>query len=136
MSGIVKTRCFYSFSINSQSELKKFSAPSLDIYRDKLAMKFNKGFMMDCLSWGSHNFLWKTVIWTRLFFKHHRVLSLKIKIKPFFFYQGFLSRTMTTHRTAGVGRGSSFIPLYHFHPLTNIQTFISNFAREMTIRYF
>ena len=42
----------------------------------------------------------------------------------FFFYQGFLSRTLPTHRTAGEGRGPSFIPLYHFHSLTNIQTFI------------
>ena len=38
----------------------------------------------------------------------------------FFFYQGFLSQTLTTHRTAGEGRGPSFIPLYQFHPLTNI----------------
>ena len=53
----------------------------------------------------------------------------------FFFYQGFLSRTLTTHRTAGQGR-DHLIPLYHFHPLTNIQTFICNFAREMTITYF
>ena len=56
--------------------------------------------------------------------------------KTFFFHQGFLSRTLTTHRTAGEGRGPSFIPLYHFHPLTNIQTFICNFACEMTITYF
>ena len=54
----------------------------------------------------------------------------------FFFYQGFLSRTLTIHRTAGEGKGPSFIPLYHFHPLTNIQTFICNFACEMTITYF
>ena len=54
----------------------------------------------------------------------------------FFFYQGFLSRTLTTHRTAGEGRGPSFIPLYHSHPLTNIQTYICNFACEMTITYF
>ena len=54
----------------------------------------------------------------------------------FFFYQDFLSQTLTTHRTAGEGRGPSFIPLYHFHPLTNIQTFICNFARGMTIIYF
>ena len=40
-----------------------------------------------------------------------------------------------THRTAGEGRGPSFIPLYHFHPLTNIQTFICSFACEMTITY-
>ena len=50
----------------------------------------------------------------------------------FFFYQSFLSRTLTAHRTAEEGRGPSF-PLYHFHPLTNIQTFMCNFAREMTI---
>ena len=41
-----------------------------------------------------------------------------------FFYQGFLSRTLATHSIAGEGRGPSFIPLYQFHPLTNIQTFI------------
>ena len=41
----------------------------------------------------------------------------------FFFCQKFLSRKLTTHMTAGEGRGPSFIPLYHFHPLTNIQTF-------------
>ena len=49
---------------------------------------------------------------------------------------GFLSRTLTTYRTAGEGRRPSFIPLYHFHPLTNIQTFTCNFACEMTITYF
>ena len=51
----------------------------------------------------------------------------------FFFYQGFLSQTLTIHRTAGEGRGPSFIPLYHFHPLTNIETLICNFACEMNI---
>ena len=50
----------------------------------------------------------------------------------FFFCQGFLSRTQSTHRTAGEGRRPSFIPLYHYHPLTNIQAFICNFACEMT----
>ena len=54
----------------------------------------------------------------------------------FFFYQGFLSRTLITHRTAGEGRGPPFIPPCHFHPLTNIQTFICNFAREMTTTCF
>ena len=57
-------------------------------------------------------------------------------INIFFFYQGFLSRTLTTHRTAGEGRGPFFISLYHFHPLTNIQTFICNFACEMTTHIF
>ena len=54
----------------------------------------------------------------------------------FLFYQGFLSQTLMIHRTAWEGRGLSFIPLYHFHPLTNIETFICNFACEMTITYF
>ena len=53
-----------------------------------------------------------------------------------FFYQGFLSQTLMTHRTAGEGRAPSFVPLYHFHPLMNIQTFICNFACETTITYF
>ena len=53
-------------------------------------------------------------------------------LQGFFFYQGFLSRTLTTQWTVGEGRGSYFIPLYHFHLLTNIQTFMCNFAREMT----
>ena len=52
-----------------------------------------------------------------------------------FFYQGFL-QTLTIHRTVGEGRGPSFIPLYHFHPLTNIETFICNFSYEMTITHF
>ena len=49
----------------------------------------------------------------------------------FFFYQGLLSQTLTIHRTAGERRGPTFIPLYHFHSLTNIETFICNFACEM-----
>ena len=43
---------------------------------------------------------------------------------------------MTIHRIAGEGRRPSFIPLYHFYPLTNIQTFICNFACEKTVTYF
>ena len=65
----------------------------------------------------------------------HLYADFKVRT-AFCFYQGFLSLTLTTHRTAGKGRGPSFILLYHFHPLTNIQTFICNFAYEMTITYF
>ena len=54
----------------------------------------------------------------------------------FFFLSGFSSHTLTIHRTAGEGSGPSFISLYPFHPLTNIETFICNFACEMTITYF
>ena len=39
--------------------------------------------------------------------------------KVFFFYQGFLSQTLTTHRTAGEGRGPSYstlqLPPAHEH---------------------
>ena len=52
----------------------------------------------------------------------------------FFFYQGFLSLTLTIQRIEG--RGPAFIPLYHFDPLTNIERFVWNFACEMTITYF
>ena len=70
------------------------------------------------------------------FLEHKYSFNIKTYNICFFFYQGFLSRTLTTDRTAGEGRGPSFIPLYHFHLLTNIQTFICNFAGEMTITYF
>ena len=63
-----------------------------------------------------------TVNWT---WKEHVFL--------FFFYQNFLLQGLMIHRTAGEGRGPSFIPLYHFHLLTNIQVFICTFACEMTI---
>ena len=53
----------------------------------------------------------------------------------FVFLSGFSSQTLTIHSTAGEGRGPSFIPLYHFHPLTNIETFICNFARSVYIWY-
>ena len=70
-------------------------------------------------------------------YKHFlRSGQLVFQILIFFFYQGFLSQTPANHRTTGEGRGPSFIPLCHFHPLTNIQTFICNFACQMTIPYF
>ena len=70
---------------------------------------------------------------------HRQTSSVRWYIVCFIFiifYQSFLSQTLMTHRTAGKGRGPSFIPLYHFHPLTNIQTFICNFACEMTSHIF
>ena len=56
--------------------------------------------------------------------------------KTFFFLSEFSSQTLTIHRTGGEGRGPCFIPLYHLNPLTNIETFICNFACETTITYF
>ena len=47
-----------------------------------------------------------------------------IYIKTCIFYQGFLSRTLTTQGTAGEARGPSF----YSTPLTNIQTFILQFC--------
>ena len=53
-----------------------------------------------------------------------------------FFLSGFLSQTLIIYRTAREGMGPAFIPLFHFHLLTNIETFICNLACEMTISYF
>ena len=50
--------------------------------------------------------------------------------------QGFISLTQTTHGTTGEGGGLSFILLFHFQPLSNIQKIICNYACEMTITYF
>ena len=58
--------------------------------------------------------------------------KMKFSIKDFFFsirvfFHGHW------HLTGQQGKGGDhLIPLCHFHPLKNIQTFICNFAREMT----
>ena len=55
----------------------------------------------------------------------------------FFSIRVFFTDTDDSQESRGMeGKGPSFIPLYHFLPLTNIETFISNFACEMTITYF
>ena len=56
--------------------------------------------------------------------------------KDIFFLSGFSSQTLTIYRTTGEGRKPSFIPFHHFHPLTNIETFICNFACDMATRTF
>ena len=63
------------------------------------------------------------VIW----FDKSSILFL-FSIRVFFFL-----RTLITQGTAQEGRGLYCIPLYHLHPLTDIQAFICNFEREMTI---
>ena len=51
------------------------------------------------------------------------------KVTKLFFYLGFLSEALAIHRI--VGEGTILDPLYHFHSLTNIQTFIcSLFIRD------
>ena len=69
-------------------------------------------------------------------FKFLRIADKQLFLIKFFFLSGFSSQTLTIHRIAGEGRGPSFTSFYHFHPLTNIETFICDFACEMTITYF
>ena len=66
--------------------------------------------------------------------KRKEVFSVN-KDWSFFSINGFLSQTLTNQRTERKGRGPSFIPLCHFHPLMNIEKFICNFAFEMAITY-
>ena len=54
----------------------------------------------------------------------------------FFFCQGFLSQTLTVDRTAAEGRGASFISLYHFHPITNIEIFFATLHVRWPSRIF
>ena len=65
-------------------------------------------------------------------------LKLMVKGKSFFFFFSIGVFFHAHWQLTGQQRkgGDQLIPLYHFHPLTNIQTFICNFAREMTITYF
>ena len=74
-SVIVKTSCFYSFTINSQSKLENSAHYSREIYQEKLATKFNK------VSWRFE--LEILEIWTWIFFKYSKEFSLKVKKKLF-----------------------------------------------------
>ena len=42
------------------------------------------------------------------------------QLEFFFFLSVFSLQILMIYRTAGEGRGPYFIPLYHYHPLTNI----------------
>ena len=83
MCVIVKIRCFYSFTINSQSKLKKFSKLFLRHTKKNLLRnltRFHGGlFELEILEIFTTVFLLKTVIWTWIFFKYCRVFSLKTK---------------------------------------------------------
>ena len=59
-----------------------------------------------------------------------------MSLQPFFSIRVFFHGHWRLTGQQGKGGEPSFIPLYHFHPLTNIQTFICNFACEMTSHIF
>ena len=54
----------------------------------------------------------------------------------FFFLSGFSFKDTGDSQDSRGREGTSFIPFYHFLLITNIQTFICNFAYEMTTTYF
>ena len=83
--------------------------------------------------------LWACNVTNKLFLNYDKDLWVYIcfvYIYIYYIYFLFYQDVLHRHWTVGEGRGPSFIPLYHFHPLTNTETFIRNFASEMTITYF
>ena len=72
------------------------------------------------------------VTWKIQIFTVMKCLCIFSCFHLFFFYQSFLSSTLTTQRTAEEGRGPSFIPLFHFQSLTSIKTFAILHMRWLT----
>ena len=64
-------------------------------------------------------------------------MHFKWEIESFFFpsIRIFFHRYWQDTAGKGKGRGPFFIPLYHFHLLTNSQTFICNFPCQMICIY-
>ena len=85
MCVIVKNRCFFSFTTNSQSKLKRISTlflrhlPKISIWN--LTRFYGGLFGFEILEIFTTAFLLKTIIWTWTFFKYSRVLSLNTKAK-------------------------------------------------------
>ena len=90
-----------------------------------LLSPFGRKYRFNSFSWKFWDkmSLWSTALRSRSI---AFVIALIKKIRIFF----------PIHWKAGGGRRPYFIPLCHFHPLTNIQSFICNFACEMTTTYF
>ena len=103
-SVLLQLKTIYSLVTSSQLKQKLFRLPSAQ------AKKFVK-LLMSIL---------KRQVSSSSFLSSFLILSSYIFYfgqKDFFFYQGFLSRILTTYKTAGEGKGPFFIPLYHFHPI-------------------
>ena len=101
------------------------------MFKDTLLVFFNFSFGFISFSNLLLAFSWKQ-------FRSVTLQKMEFSMKDFFFffYQGFLSKTLTIHRTAREGRGPSFIPLYHFQPLTNIQRFFATLHMRWLLRAF
>ena len=85
MCVIVKTRSFYSFTINSQSKFKKFTLFLIHLPRKIRCEIFYNGFFeLEILEIFATAYLLKIIIWTRIFLKYFRVLYLKTKKKTFY----------------------------------------------------
>ena len=65
-----------------------------------------------------------------------KFLNARMKLVSFHILSGFSFTDTGDSRDRMGSKGTLFVPLYHFHPLTDIQTFICKFAYEMTITYF
>ena len=98
-----------------------------------LLIKLSGLFNLSILRISSPFIWWYSLLFCVGQMRHQNIYLVK---SYFFFVSRFSSQTLTIHRTAGEGTGPSLIPLHHFHPLTNIETFISNYACEMAITYF
>ena len=84
MCVIVKTRCFYGLPI-SHNQIKKLSTLFLRyLPRKTQYSRFSGGiFEFEILEIFTRAFLLKSILWIWIFFKHCRVLSLKMKQKIF-----------------------------------------------------
>ena len=77
---------------------------------------------------------WSESIWLK--YKLHAGVNFFFQSFDFFFLSGF-SFTDTGDSLDSRGKERTiFVPLYHFHLLTRIHSFICNFACDMTTRYF
>ena len=75
-------------------------------------------FLLICISWQK-----STYIFLLIYIRENYSLYMLVKtyLYVFFFYQGFLSQTLTILMTAEEGSGPSFFPLYHVHSNISLQ---------------
>ena len=125
-----KQNCLYFLFFGNFSRIQKFLTRHINIFKLKKVWVLLPQFTTNQSIWwqqASGNIRWINISW-----HIHPTL-------PGYIFLNNLKSIFDPNLSIfflGEGRGPSFIPIYHFHPLRNTQTFIWKFIWNLNIQTF
>ena len=124
--------CFYLFILHNNS----YNNQGSEINKKGIFLRYD---ILSCMKTFFLLFSLKTVCRNvkkcrRYMYMEHLLYyhTCAISFSFFFFLLGCSLMDIDNSQDSRAREGTFFIPIYHLDLLTNIQTFISNFAHEMT----